>query len=160
MAHEGHTAPADRECVISFRLNASLAQRALAVDVVSTLVGHVETADATFRHELVTAFGEAFNNVVLHGYRGRSNGVLEVEVEIAPDQMTLRMMDTGCAVDFGSVAVPELDTMPEGGMGVFMIHSLVDHVEYRRGAPNVLTLSKRTTNTATRADGDELGPHR
>lgn len=146
---------------MTFRLKASLDQRPLAIDLVSTLAGHVATADRMFRHEIVTAFGEAFNNVVIHAYRDRTDGMLEVEAELRPDQMTLRIMDDGAAVDFGGLHPPDLDSMPERGMGVYMIHALVDEVVYRSGEPNVLSLTKRTSRSTTTEDQarDELHPN-
>lgn len=146
---------------VSFRLLASLPHRPLAIDLVSTLIRHVFSADRVFHHEMITAFGEAFNNIVIHGYRGRSDGILEVEAELHTDEMTLRLSDTGHAFDFEALNPPDLDSMPEHGMGVFMIHALIDEVVYRRGSPNVLSLRKRMTTRATTSETrDELHPHR
>ena len=129
---------------MTFRLPASIEHRHLALNLVTALIQHVETTDRQFRDEMITAVGEAFNNIVIHGYGGRSDGVVEVEAELSPEQITIRLMDTGIAVDFSNVARPDLDSMPEGGMGVFMIHALVDNVEYHGGPINVLSLTKRT----------------
>jgi serine/threonine-protein kinase RsbW len=133
---------------MTFRVRAAMENRHLAIDLVSTLVRHVGDADRSFRHEMVTAFGEAFNNIVIHGYKDRSDGMLDVEAEMSHGQMTLRLMDSGREVDFDGLRPPDLESMPEGGMGVFMIHALVDEVVYRGGAPNVLSLTKRTTSTS------------
>src|SRR5262249_40214659 len=136
---------------------------ALAVDLVSTLIRHLPAADRVFLHEVITAFGEAFNNIVIHGYRDRSDGMLDVEAELHDDEMTLRLRDTGQAFDFQALDPPDLDSMPEHGMGVFMIHALMDEVIYRRGSPNVLSLRKRITPRATTSEAetrDELHPHR
>ena len=130
---------------VTFRLRASLSQRSLAIDLVSALVEHVSTADRGFRNAITTAFGEAFNNVVIHGYRNRSDGMLDVEAELGSDHMTLKLMDDGVKADLSTVKRPDLDTLPEGGLGVFMIHALVDEVVYQSGTPNVLSLTKRTT---------------
>jgi serine/threonine-protein kinase RsbW len=35
------------------------------------------------------------------------------------------------------------DSLPEGGMGLFIIRSFVDEVRYVGGPPNTLTLVKR-----------------
>jgi serine/threonine-protein kinase RsbW len=145
---------------MTFRLVASLEHRPLAIDLVSVLAGHVESADQTFRHEIVTAFGEAFNNIVIHGYRGKNDGLLEVEAELRPDRLILRLMDKGRAVDFEGVDPPDLDSMPEHGMGVFMIHALVDEVVYQGGEPNVLSLTKHTSRRKNpTAEGHELRTH-
>lgn len=131
---------------VALRFPAVIGYRPVAIDLVSALIRHVEGADGNFRNEMVTAFGEAFNNIVIHGYRGRSDGMLDIEAEMGPDEMTLRLIDTGREVDFKDVEPPDLATMPESGMGVFMIHALVDEVIYRGGSPNVLSLTKRTTS--------------
>jgi serine/threonine-protein kinase RsbW len=131
---------------VALRFPALLDYRPVAIDLVSALIQHVENADRDFRNEMVTAFGEAFNNIVIHGYRGRSDGMLDVEAEMVPDQITLRLVDTGREVDFSDVEPPDLSSMPESGMGVFMIHALVDEVLYRGGSPNVLSLIKRTSS--------------
>jgi len=131
---------------VALKFPAALVYRPVAIDLVSALVGQVLHADRDFRNELVTAFGEAFNNIVLHGYRGRLDGMIEIEAEMAPDRMTLRLIDTGQPVAFNLVKAPDLESMPESGMGVFMIHSLMDDVQYSGGPPNVLSLCKRTTS--------------
>lgn len=129
---------------VVLRFPAVLGYRPVAIALVSALIQQVERADRDFLNEMVTAFGEAFNNIVIHGYRGRPDGMLEVEAEMTADRITLRLIDTGQGVDFDQVQPPDLDAMPESGMGVFMIHALVDDVQYRRGSPNLLTLVKTT----------------
>ena len=132
---------------VTVRFPALLEYRPLAIDLVSALILHVAGANRDFRNEMVTAFGEAFNNIVIHGYRGRSDGMLDVEAEMAPDQFKLSLFDTGLEVDFAKVAPPDLTSMPESGMGIFLIYALVDEVVYRGGSPNVLSLMKRTTSS-------------
>ena len=138
---------------VALKFQASLEQRPLAIDLVSTLISHVDGADRSFRHEMVTAFGEAFNNIVIHGYRGQEVGMLEVEAELCAGKMTLTLIDTGRPVDFDGLGDPDLDSLPEGGMGVFMIRALVDEVVYRGGAPNVLSLTKRISSLAQGGPG-------
>ncbi|HEY3821725.1 MAG TPA: ATP-binding protein [Polyangiaceae bacterium] len=139
---EPFTSSAANVTRVALRFPAALDYRPVAIDLVSALIQQVEHADRDFRNEMVTAFGEAFNNIVIHGYRGRSDGMLDVEAEMTADRMTLRLIDTGEAVDFDDVEPPDLTSMPERGMGVFMIHALVDDVQYRGGSPNVLSLMK------------------
>jgi serine/threonine-protein kinase RsbW len=131
---------------VALRFPAVLAYRPVAIDHVSALIQQVACAGRDFRNEMVTAFGEAFNNIVIHGYGGRPDGMLELEAEMTTDRMILRLIDNGQSVDFKDLTPPDLDSVPESGMGVFMIHSLVDDVQYRGGPPNVLTLTKRTTH--------------
>ena len=43
--------------LVTFRLRASLTHRSLAIDLVSTLIEHISTADRSFRNAMTTAFG-------------------------------------------------------------------------------------------------------
>lgn len=133
---------------VTFRVDACLANRSLAIGLVETLVQHVSTTDRAFCNAITTAFGEAFNNVVIHGYANRTDGVLDVEAELGKDYVTLKLMDTGVSADLSSVPAPDLDGLPEGGLGIFMMQSLMDEVVYRGGTPNVLSLTKRMTGAS------------
>ncbi|MBX3259251.1 MAG: ATP-binding protein [Labilithrix sp.] len=146
MMAEAAKTRATKGCVtrMTFQVEASLHQRPLAIELLSTVIGHVYATDRMFRHEMITAFGEAFNNIVIHGYRDKPDGVLDVEAELTAHEMTVRLIDNGRAVDFGGLEPPDLGSMPERGMGVYMIHALVDEVAYSGGTPNVLSLVKRT----------------
>lgn len=132
---------------VALRLPAVLEVRHLALDLVETLLGHVPTASGRFRDEMITAFGEAFNNIVTHGYRGQADGALDVEADLGSEEVTLRLIDRGRSIDFARVSPPDLDSMPQNGLGVFMIYALVDEVAYRCGNVNVLSLTKRTSTT-------------
>jgi serine/threonine-protein kinase RsbW len=94
-----------------------------------------------FRTHVVSAVGEAFNNIVLHGYAGRSDGVIEMEIRTDPDRITVELRDYGESFDLDAVATPNLDLLPESGLGIFIIKAFMS-IRYRPGRPNVLTLSK------------------
>ena len=94
-----------------------------------------------FRMHVVSAVGEAFNNIVLHGYAGRDDGVIEMEIRTDPDQITVELRDYGESFDLDAVAKPNLELLPESGLGIFIIRAFMS-IRYRPGRPNVLTLSK------------------
>jgi len=100
-----------------------------------------------FTDKLVSAVGEAFNNVALHAYRDRAGGSVEIEIEIEHDALTVRLLDCGNGFDPTEQHPPDLHSLPESHMGLYIIRSCVDDVSYRRGdppgSPNVLTLTKR-----------------
>jgi serine/threonine-protein kinase RsbW len=96
-----------------------------------------------FQEQLVSAFGEAFNNTVLHAYEGRRDGRVTIEIERSDVTVEIRLIDDGESFDLEKVPTPELDELPESGMGLFIIRSFVDDVSYRAGPPNVLRLTKR-----------------
>lgn len=100
-----------------------------------------------FDDEVMSAVGEAFNNVAIHAYRDVSPGAVELEIELRVDSITIRMSDTGRRFEPSVERTPDLSSLPESHMGLFIVRSFMDQVTYRPGnaaaAPNVLTLSKR-----------------
>jgi len=94
-----------------------------------------------FRSDVVTAVSEAFNNIVLHGYNGRSDGIIELEIRTRPNHISVKLRDFGTSFDLNAIPPPRLDELPESGLGVYIMRELME-VKYRPGHPNVLTLSK------------------
>jgi serine/threonine-protein kinase RsbW len=100
-----------------------------------------------FRTHVVSAVGEAFNNIVLHGYAGRDDGVIELEIQTGADQITVELRDYGESFDLDAVATPDLDLLPESGLGIFIIRAFMN-IRYSPGHPNVLTLTKSLMPTS------------
>jgi len=96
-----------------------------------------------FSAHLVSAVGEAYNNIALHGYAGREPGAIRMEIEQGSDWIRVVLEDTGASFDPALARPPDLDALPESGLGVFIMQSFVDEVTYVPGPPNVLTLFKR-----------------
>ncbi|HVX95586.1 MAG TPA: ATP-binding protein [Polyangia bacterium] len=94
-----------------------------------------------FRMQVVSAVSEAFNNIVLHGYAGRGDGEIEIEIRASLDRITIAMRDFGSSFDPTTVPPPDFDALPESGWGLFIIRAFMD-ISYAPGRPNVLTLSK------------------
>jgi anti-sigma regulatory factor (Ser/Thr protein kinase) len=92
---------------------------------------------------IISAVGEAFNNIVLHGYNGKEPGVIRIEMEMDSTGFRVRLEDYGQSFDPSSISRPDLASMPESGMGVFILMSLMDDVAYSPGSPNTMTLFKR-----------------
>ena len=110
-----------------------------------------------FDEKVVSAVGEAFNNVAIHGYRDRPPGSVELELELLGDGIQIRLLDSGLAFDPNHEPPPELSFLPESHMGLFIIRSCMDSVSYRSGnasgTPNVLTLTKRYARKEPPATG-------
>jgi serine/threonine-protein kinase RsbW len=93
-------------------------------------------------HQVVSAFNEAFNNAVLHAYKGTPGGTVEVSLDVEPARLVLAIADHGRSFDPRNVAVPDLDSFPEGGLGLFIMRTFMNEVDYQAGDPNVLRLVK------------------
>jgi serine/threonine-protein kinase RsbW len=134
--------------LIFLRVPGTLQYRNVALRVVSAACSlaardRKPSPDQPFDDELISAFGEAFNNIAIHGYEGVPVREIEVEIEAAEDAIIIRMTDWGRSFDFDDAPVPELVEPAEGGFGVYIIKAFTDEVSYRPGCPNVMTLTKR-----------------
>jgi serine/threonine-protein kinase RsbW len=99
-----------------------------------------------FATHIVSAVGEAYNNIVIHGYSGREPGSIQVRIENCHEWIRVTIMDTGASFDPSQARPPDLEALPESGLGVYIMRSFVDEMTYVPGAadsPNVLTLLKR-----------------
>jgi serine/threonine-protein kinase RsbW len=149
--------------MIRLHVPGTLRYRDLAVRVVSAackLVGPAEarsSAKQDFDHQVISAFGEAFNNAAIHSYRDRPAGDVEIEVEVAGDGITIRIADYGKSFDLARVAQPDLDSLPESGLGIFIIQSFMDEVTYQAGQRNVLSMSKTISRSDVKRDKDGPG---
>jgi anti-sigma regulatory factor (Ser/Thr protein kinase) len=151
--------------VIRIELLGSLSHRDVALRAVSAACKLVTARPFgpvwnDFQMEVVSAFGEAFNNVVQHGYRGNSEGLIQIDVRISSGRIDIDLSDWGNAFDPKAVPPPDLDRLPESGLGLYIMQSFMD-MSYRPGQPNVLTLSKslRTgreePETGRKTEGEE-----
>jgi serine/threonine-protein kinase RsbW len=126
------------------------------IEVIGRLVDQ-GAQDASFddltSYSCQLAVGEACENIILHGYGEEGLGDIDVHVDSAPGQLTITLRDT--APPFNAAKKPadeELDQHdpPIGGLGLKIIHKVMDRVEYsRRGNQNQLTLLKIHTPEPT-----------
>jgi serine/threonine-protein kinase RsbW len=96
-----------------------------------------------FLHELLSAIGEAFNNIALHAYAGCEPDDVQVDLDFDDERVTAVFKDYGRQFDPLRVGAPELDELPESGMGLFIISSFLDKLDYQPGSPNTLTMRKQ-----------------
>jgi anti-anti-sigma factor len=110
--------------------------------------------DPDFDDKVISGFGEAFTNVVVHS--GRSAGEdIEIEIEAHADHLTIRLKDHGRPFALSAVPAPDLDALPESGMGVYIMKSWMDDVSYAPGSPNVLSMTKNVGGFSRSDDGEE-----
>jgi serine/threonine-protein kinase RsbW len=94
------------------------------------------------------ALDEVLTNVVRHGFDDHTGQELVAHLAARSDELTTEVTDPGRAFNPLEVAPPDL-TAPLaeralGGLGIHLVRSLMDSVEYRReNGKNVLTLRKR-----------------
>ncbi len=141
--------------LIHLQVPGSLKFRDLAIRVVAAACKLVTAGTAELRAEfddqVISAFGEAFNNAAIHSYKGRPLGTVDIDIEVDASSITLRISDHGQSFDLAQIRDPDLDSLPESGLGLFIIRSFMDSVLYQAGAPNVLSMTKQLQAVAAGA---------
>ena len=99
-----------------------------------------------FDAQMVSALSEAFNNIVIHAYADGAIGNITIEADTEDYQLHVRLLDFGSSMDPGETSPPNLASLPENGMGLFIVRAFVDEFEYQAGKPNVWSLKKRLPN--------------
>lgn len=97
---------------------------------------------------------EAVSNSVRHAYRGEAGHAVELRVSVLEDALEMRVLDRGLPVpEENRVPRPvdvdpsDLDSLAEGGRGTFLMHTLMDRVEYAtEGGANLLFMRKAYTS--------------
>ena len=99
-------------------------------------------------HSLNLAFDELITNVILHGFDAAGPHEIVVRITLDGEVLVAVLEDNGRPFDPLSAPRPDLDAAIEvraiGGLGVHLVKTLMDTVEYRReGDRNILRLTKR-----------------
>lgn len=106
-------------------------------------------------YHVVSAFNEAFNNLAL--YTGDRTERVEVELELTRTQLIMLLKDSGQSFDFDSVEQPPIETLPESGLGIYIIRAAMNEVEYQPGSRdkvNVLRMVKHLQGHPHTHDAD------
>jgi serine/threonine-protein kinase RsbW len=91
---------------------------------------------------------ELYTNASSYGFEGIENGQVKITLAVINHQLEICFEDNGIAFDPLEISDPDLmlslDDRPIGGLGVFFVKTLTDHVEYQRvGDFNQIKMMKR-----------------
>ena len=97
---------------------------------------------------LELAADEAVTNVINYAYPAGAPGPVRLSLQKNRDEIVLTIQDQGRPFDEAEVPEPDLDAPLEerqvGGLGVFLMHKVMDRVERsRQGNRNRLVLAKK-----------------
>jgi sigma-B regulation protein RsbU (phosphoserine phosphatase) len=81
---------------------------------------------------LELAVNEAACNIMKHAYHGRTDQRIQLEAEMIPGRVSIRLHHLGDAFDPTTVSPPALDGSRESGFGIYLITKSVDEVRYSR----------------------------
>jgi sigma-B regulation protein RsbU (phosphoserine phosphatase) len=100
---------------------------------------------AGLAQDVVLAVDEACQNVIRHAYRG-GDGDMVIHVGREDDLLVIRLMDFAPPVEVAKIRSRSLDEVRPGGLGVHLMRSVMDHVEFLpppAGIGNLLQMVKR-----------------
>jgi anti-sigma regulatory factor (Ser/Thr protein kinase)/class 3 adenylate cyclase len=93
------------------------------------------------------AIDELLTNTISYGYRDRTEHTIEIVLGATANRLTLVIRDDGEPFDPTLAAAPdveaEMDERAVGGLGIHLVRTMMDSVEYRRSdGHNEVTLTK------------------
>jgi anti-sigma regulatory factor (Ser/Thr protein kinase) len=142
----GEAAASIRLQLLGILEHRNVALRAVSMACKLVTPGPQGRAWNNFQMQVVSAVGEAFNNIVLHGYADRrapeQPNSIDLRIQTRRGHIRIELRDWGSDFDPTAVPPPAFDTLPESGLGLFIVQSFME-MTYRPGRPNLLTLSKR-----------------
>lgn len=105
--------------------------------------GFVEDQIADIR----LAVDEAVTNIIKHAYQNDTSKEINITLKFSANQLCILLTDTGKTFEFETYELPNIKNQikqkKRGGMGVYLIHSLMDNVTYtRKGQKNRMTMCK------------------
>lgn len=79
--------------------------------------------------DIKVAIGEACTNAIQYGYNENVDNY-EIEFLINDNELTIKVIDYGKGNFKPKSKVPDINNLTEGGLGLFIIETLMDDVEY------------------------------
>jgi len=97
--------------------------------------------------EIRLAVDEAYTNIIKHAYKNDPENLVTIYLGFDNDSFWISLQDKGESFDRASYKTPDLMTQikqkKRGGMGVYLIHKLMDQVQYnRKGQFNEIRMEK------------------
>jgi serine/threonine-protein kinase RsbW len=93
-----------------------------------------ERVPAAVIESLIVAVDEAATNIIKHAYHSRSGKQIQIEFEVKDGECIIGLTDCGDSFDPSLVPEPDmkeyLDQRKVGGLGLFLIRTLMDSMEY------------------------------
>ncbi len=86
--------------------------------------------------EIRLAVDEAVTNIIKHAYKNDESKTIDILLIFTPKKLCVKLTDDGKNFKLDTYERPDLEKQikqkKRGGMGVYLIHSLMDDVSYTR----------------------------
>lgn len=80
--------------------------------------------------KICLAIDEACSNIIRHSYKERADGEIILKCRIEPGKLSISIRDFGDKFDAEKIPPPDPKEVRPGGLGIHMIRSVMDEVEY------------------------------
>lgn len=132
----------------TYQINISASTRNLS-EVRNFITDHAESYGFVEGQiaDIRLAVDEAVTNIIKHAYQNDTSKEINITLKFNDNQLCILLTDTGKTFEFETYELPDIKKQIEqkkrGGMGVYLIHSLMDKVSYtRKGQKNRMTMCK------------------
>lgn len=79
---------------------------------------------------IILAVDEACSNIIRHSYKNDYNQTIDLTIKLEKTLLTISIIDTGIRFDKNSIKTRDIDEIKPGGLGLYIIHQVMDTVEY------------------------------
>jgi anti-sigma regulatory factor (Ser/Thr protein kinase) len=132
------------------KIEIRLANGLADIEKLSSVLEHFfnqQGLDIQVKNQVNLVLEELYTNTVNYGFAGVADGYVEISILNRGSHLDIVYQDNGIAYDPLQQDDPELtlniEDRPIGGLGVFFVKTLTDHVEYlRKDGFNVLKMLK------------------
>ncbi len=81
---------------------------------------------------IILAVDEACSNIIRHSYKNDHTQSIAVSIEFDNCCLTITVKDKGIEFDPTAAAKRDITEIKPGGLGIYIIHQVMDKVEYTR----------------------------
>ena len=85
-------------------------------------------------HDILLSVDEVLTNVIRHGLGGSANGGSKGKISISfsdkGDRVEIQVEDPGPCFDPRTLPAPKLPSEKPGGLGIYLVRSLMDEIDY------------------------------
>lgn len=87
--------------------------------------------DETSTSEVQLAATEAASNIMRHACGGRADSKIDVQGQVRDDHISIELSHDGERFTMPQIESPKIDISTEGGLGLYLMHRILDDVIYR-----------------------------